>query len=103
MRNERCNPSSKSILVLASESEEVTVATAVFNRYTAVLGDDNGSVVRVVRVVVSDFLLLLVSPVFNSELLTGGSALHTLVWWCRLQWRQRYFDLHSEILCFLNS
>ena len=57
----------------------MTVATAVFNRHTAVLGDDSGSVVRVVRVVESDFLSPLVSPVFNSELLTGDLALHTLV------------------------
>ena len=57
----------------------MTVTAAVFNCNTAILGVMTGVVVRVVRVVVSDFLLLLVSLVFESEALPGGSFLHTAV------------------------
>lgn len=66
------------MLALASECGEVTVAIAV-NRHTAVLDAVSGLVVSVVRVVVSDFLSLLVSFVFESVVLAGGSLLHTLV------------------------
>lgn len=51
------------------------VATTVFNRHKAVLSVVSDSVVSIVRVVMLDFLLLLVSLVCGSEVLTGGSLL----------------------------
>jgi len=58
------------------------------------------SVVKAVRVVVSvdSLVFVLLLGVGRSELSVGAALLHTLVWWRRLQWRQRCLDLHCEIL-----